>query len=860
MTTMTTGPRSAALDRARLDSCVERAGAAAYAFRQLDQEAVDRIVRAVVIAGLEHAVELAELAIEETGFGVFEDKVIKNLIATETLYDYLDGKRTVGVIFEDPERALVQIAEPIGVVLALLPITNPTSTALSKAIIAAKTRNAVIFRPAARAARCAQRAIEIMQAAGRAVGLPPDAFQVVADPTRDASQYLFHHGGVDMIWTTGGPQAVQAASRAGKPCIGVGSGNVPVYLHRSADLRAAVVDILISKTFDASVVCSAEQTLVIDEAIYEAVVAEFERMGARTLCEDECHALATRVLGADGHGRAAAMGRSCAELAAMAGFAWDCDDETKVLLAPLPADLAALADHPLLGQKPMPVLGIVCSPSVEHAIAACELVTEQGGLGHSSSVHARDEDVIARFADAMRTGRIVVNTPSAVGACGGVYNALAPTLSMACGTWGGANTTANVNYRELLNVKTVARPLAPPQHVRTPGATTIDTGAIKSLRELAAAQVLIVTDAETQARGAVDEVRGHLSMAVHVFSDLGPEPTDDRVRAGTQALVKSGADLVVAVGGGSVIDAAKAMRLFCEHPDLDLHELALPFLDPRKRVARYPTTEHHIGLVAVPTTSGSGSEVSHAAVLMVGGAKVTLMDGSLMPDVALVDPRLMLSMPPVLTADTGIDALTHALEAYVSVFASPRTDAFCMRAIRLVLEALPRAVADGGDLAARTDMANAATIAGLAFSNAFAGVNHGLAHALGARFGVAHGRANGLFLPHVLRYNAQIPTKVTAAPGYGAYVAPEKYARLAWALGFGARSESAACERLFTRIEQLLETVGMPRTIADLGLHPAGYAQARDDLAMAAFRDPSLRTNPRMPLVAELRELLHAVT
>jgi len=316
---------------------------------------------------------------------------------------------------------------------------------------------------------------------------------------------------------------------------------------------------------------------------------------------------------------------------------------------------------------------------------------------------------------------------------------------------------------------------------------------------------------------------------------------------------------VVAVGGGSVIDAAKAMRLFCEHPDLDLHELALPFLDARKRVARYPSTEHHIRLVAVPTTSGSGSEVSHAAVLTVGGARVTLMDGSLVPDMALVDPRLTLSMPPVLTADTGIDALTHTLEAYVSVFASPYTDTLCLHAIDLVFDALPRAVADGGDLAARAAMANAATIAGLAFSNAGVGVNHGLAHALGARFGVAHGRANGLFLPHVLRYNAQIPRKFTPAPGYAAYVAPEKYAQIAWTLGLGGQSERDARERLFAHVEQLLETVGMPRTITDLGLHPASYAQARDALAMAAFRDPSLRTNPRMPLLAELRDLLHAV-
>lgn len=844
----------------RLDAYVARARAAADAFRRLDQEAVDRIVWAMVVAGLENAIDLAQLAMDETGFGVFEDKVVKNYIATEFLYDYLKDKKTVGVISEDLERAIQEVAEPIGVVLALLPITNPTSTALFKSIVAAKTRNAMIFRPSARAARCAQRTIELLQEAGAAAGMPPHTLQVIPDPTLDVSQYLFHHDGVDLIWTTGGPKAVQATNEAGKPCIGVGSGNAPVYLHRSADVRMAVVDILISKTFDASVICPAEQTLVVDEPIYDAVVAELERMGARSLDPAERDALAKLAFEPDGRVQVQAMGQSCANLAALGGFGRAGDEATKVLLAPLPTDLGELAAHPLVREKLMPVLGIVRSPSVAHALDACAIVTEHGGLGHTSAVYAQDEDVVARFAEAIRTGRILVNAPTAVGALGGIYNSLTPTFSLGCGTWGGSNTTANVNYRELLNVKTVSRRQAPPQWFRVPSTTYFNPGAIESLRELQAAQVLIVTDAGTEGRGAVDEVRRHLSTsAVHVFSDLEPEPTEGQVRAGTQALQAAGADLVVAVGGGSVIDAAKAMRLFCEHPDLDLRELALPFLDARKRVARYPAAGHRIQLVAVPTTSGTGSEVSPAAVLTIDGAKVTLVDYSLVPDMAVVEPRLTLSMPPGLTADTGIDALTHALEAYVSIFASPYTDAFCLQAIHLILDALPRAYTDGADLAARRDMANAATIAGLAFSNAFVGVNHGLAHALGARFAVAHGRANGLFLPHVLRYNAAIPSKFMPAPSYSAYVAPEKYAQIAWVLGLGGRSEEIARERLFTRVQELLENVGMPRRVADLGLDAAAYAAARDDLAMAAFRDPSLRTNPRMPLVAELRGLLEAV-
>ncbi|MGZ6696748.1 MAG: bifunctional acetaldehyde-CoA/alcohol dehydrogenase [Solirubrobacteraceae bacterium] len=842
----------------RLDGYVERARAAATAFRRLDQEAVDRIVWAMTVAGLEHAIDLAELAMEETGFGVFEDKVVKNYIATEFLYDYLKDKRTVGVIGEDPERAIQEVAEPIGVVLALLPITNPTSTALFKSIVAAKTRNAIIFRPSARAARCAQRAVEILKEAGAAAGMPPDALQVVPDPTLDVSQYLFHHDGVDFIWTTGGPKAVQATNEAGKPCIGVGPGNAPVYLHRSADVRMAVVDMLISKTFDASVICPAEQTLVVDEAIADEVIAELVRMGARELEPGETDALARLLFEPDGRVQVGALGRSCVDLAAMAGFS--AEDGTKVLLAPLPSDLGELADHPLVREKLMPVLGVVRSPSVEHAIAACEIVSEHGGLGHTSAVYSRDDAVVARFADAIRTGRILVNAPTAVGALGGVYNALTPTFSLGCGTWGGSTTTDNVNYRNLLNVKTVSRRQAPPQWFRVPSDTYFNAGAVESLRQVPAAQVLIVTDAGSEARGAADEVRRHLStQSVHVFSDLEPEPTEAQIRAGVAVLDETHADLIVAVGGGSVIDAAKAMRLFHEHPELSLRELALPFLDARKRVATYPPPGHAVRLVAVPTTAGTGSEVSPAAVLTVGGRKVTLVDYSLVPDMAVVEPRLMITMPPTLTADTGVDALTHALEAFVSIFASPYTDAFCLQAINLILPALPRACADGGDLQARTDMANAATIAGLAFSNAFVGVNHALAHALGARFGIAHGRANGLFLPHVLRYNAAIPAKFMPAPAYAAYVAPEKYAQIAWVLGLGGHGEDVARERLFARIDELLGAVGMPRTVADLGLGAQEYADAADELAMMAFSDPSLRTNPRMPLVSELRELLAAV-
>jgi acetaldehyde dehydrogenase/alcohol dehydrogenase len=842
----------------RLDAYVARARDAAHAFRALDQEAVDRIVWAMTVAGLREAVPLAELAMEETGFGVLEDKVIKNYIATEFLYDYLRDKRSVGVIEEDPERGLQTVAEPIGVVLALLPITNPTSTALFKAIVAAKTRNAAIFRPSARAAHCAQRAIEVVQEAGERAGLPPDAMQVVPDATLETSQYLFHHPGVDFIWTTGGPKAVAATNEAGKPAVGVGPGNAPVYVHASADIEMAAVDILISKTFDASVICPAEQTLVVDEAAADPLIAELCRLGARLLTEEESGALAERSFGEDGRPAMDAIGRSCVDLARLAGFAPS--ERDKVLLAPLPADLDALAAHPFVSEKLMPVLGVVRSPSVDHAIRACELVTEHGGLGHTSAVYAADEEVVERFSLAVRTGRILVNAPTAVGALGGIYNAMTPTFSLGCGTWGGSTTTDNVNYRNLLNLKTVSRRQAPPQWFRVPAGTYFNPGALQSLRELPADRAVIVTDSEAETRGVAEEVRAHITAGtVHVIADIEAEPGLERVHAGVRELDRIRPDLIVAVGGGSVLDAAKTMRLFHEHPELDVEELTLPFLDARKRVARYPAElAHQVRLAAVPTTSGTGSEVSPAAVITIDGTKATLVDYSLVPEVAIVDPRLTLSLPPAITADSGVDALTHALEAAVSVFASPFTDAFCVQAANLIFDALPRAFEHGDDLEARTAMANAATIAGLAFSNAFVGVCHALAHPVGARFGIPHGRANAIFLPHVLRYNAGLPSKFMPSPGAATYLAPRKYAQLSYVLGVGGHGEEERRAHLFARVDELLDAVGMPRSLADAGVDREEFEAALPELAKAAFADMSIRTNPRIPLVAELVELLQA--
>lgn len=839
-----------------IDAYVTRAQQAAEEFRGFDQEQVDRIVWAMVTAGLDAAVELAEVAYEETGFGVLEDKVVKNYVATEFLYDYLKDKKTVGVIEEDATRGIELVAEPVGVVLAITPITNPTSTVLFKAIVTAKTRNAIIFRPSPHAVRAAERVVEVLTAAGEAVGLPRHAIQVLPDAEHEVTHHLFASPGIDFIWTTGGPRIVELANSAGKPVISVGPGNAPVYLHRSSDVGMAVVDILISKTFDGSVICPAEQTCVIDDAIYDQAVGEFVRMGARLLTAKEGDRLTRFAFGEDGRVNPLALGQAAPALAERAGL--EVHPADKVLMVELPADVKELSVHPLVHEKLMPVLGLVRARDVQHALDVCVLVTESGGLGHTSAIYATDDDVISQFSGTVRTGRILVNAPTAVGALGGIYNSLTPTFSLGCGTWGGSSTTDNVNYRNLLNIKTVARRRTPPQWFRVPSDTYFNVGALDNLRDVPTRTTLVVTDEFNEHRGVADDIRRTVTAhEVHVFSDVTPEPGEDQIRSGAALIERWRPDLIVAVGGGSVMDAAKAMRLFSESPGTTLRELSLPFLDARKRVASYPKTKHDVTLVAVPTTAGTGSEVSPAAVISSGGRKITLVDYSLVPDIAIIDPTLSMTMPPSVTAETGIDALTHALEAAVSIFASPYTDAFCVQAARLIFDALPQAYANGSDIRARTAMANAATIAGLAFSNAFVGVNHALAHALGARFGLAHGLANGIVLPHVLRYNAALPSKFMPAPGYGSYVAPEKLATLGWVL-FGGRTEEDRRHRLFDAVDHLLDEVNLPRSLADAGVPEDEFKTALPELTRAAFADPSLRTNPRMPLLEELAGLLHA--
>ncbi|HWD00623.1 MAG TPA: bifunctional acetaldehyde-CoA/alcohol dehydrogenase [Candidatus Sulfopaludibacter sp.] len=838
---------------AYLEGLVRQGSTAAAVFTQFTQEEVDRIVKAMVLAGLEQAQYLARLAIEETRLGVLEDKAIKNMVATEFVYNYIRDKRTVGVIHEFPERGMVEVAEPVGLIFSITPITNPTSTVLFKCIMAIKTRNAVIFGPHPKAWRCCREAIRIMYDAAVKHGAPEGVFTCVEEPTIPDNVYLMHHKAVKLIDATGGPGAVKAAYGSGKPALGVGPGNTPVYLEKTAHLDMAVVDIITSKTFDNGTICASEQTVVIDDEIYDAVLAKFAELGAHLCSAKETALLGRSVINPEtGQMQPLAVGQKATDIARAIGLR--VPPETKLLIAPIEG---VGPGHPLSVEKLFPVLAVYRAHSVQEALRVCVDVNHTGGLGHTAVIFSRNEAIIRDFSEAINAGRIIVNSPGSIGALGGVYNDMVPTFSFGCGTGGGNSTTDNVNLYHYLNIKRVARRTQAHMWFRVPNQIYFNMNAVENLRLLPSRATLIVTNPMLEQMGHVDTVRRCIppQTAVRVLAIPDAEPEVKVVLQGVEALRLHNADQIVALGGGSVIDAAKIMKLMYESPEADLEELAAPFLDIRKRVVQYPTARPNATrLVAVSTTSGTGSEVTPFAVLIdkERGRKVTLADYSLSPDVAIVDPQFVMSMPKRLTADTGIDCLTHALEAGVSIHASPYTDSNAMQAVRLVFKYLPASYENPTDEEARSMMHNAACIAALAFSNASVGVCHALAHAFGARFHISHGLANAVMLPHVIAYNASVPTKFMPSPNQRAYVAHKKYAAVADLLGLGGDTVAEKVTRLVQATEQLLDRVEIPRSIAALGISEADFERAIPDLAKIAFDDPSWRSNPRMPLVNEL--------
>jgi len=841
---------------AHLEGLVSQARIASAVFSQFTQEDVDRIVKPMVLAGLEQAQYLAGLAIEETKLGVMEDKVIKNMVATEFTYNYVKDKRTVGVIREFPERNLLEMAEPIGVILSLTPITNPTSTVLFKCILAIKTRNAVIFSPHPRAWHCSSEAVRIMYETAVKHGAPEGVFSCLESHTLEDNAYLMRHKDVGLIDATGGPGVVKAAYSSGKPALGVGPGNTAVYLEKTADLNTAVVDMIISKTFDNGTICASEQTVVIDDEIYDPALKKFQELGAHVCNEKETSLLERTVIDPQtGFMQPMAVGQKASDIARFVGIS--VAPKTKLLIAPIQG---VGREHPLSVEKLFPVLAVYRARSTEEALKVCVDVNHAGGLGHTAVIFSHNDEVVRKFGEVINAGRIIVNSPGSLGALGAVYNDLVPTFSFGCGTAGGNSTTDNVNVFHYLNIKRVARRTQNHMWFRVPNQIYFNLNAVENLRQFPSKSTIIVTNPALEQIGHVEIVRRSIppQTYVHVVVIPDAEPDIKVVLEGVAALDSYKADQIIALGGGSVIDAAKIMKLKYESPSADLEELAAPFLDLRKRVIQYPTEKiNRLRLIAVSTTSGTGSEVTPFAVLTdkERGRKVTLADYSLSPDVAIVDPQFVMSMPKGLTADTGIDCLTHALEAGVSSYASPYTDSNAMQAIRLAFKYLPIAYEHPHNEEARCMMHNAACIAALAFSNASVGVNHALAHAFGARFGVAHGRANALMLPHVIAFNAEVPTKFMPSPYQQGYVAHKKYATVADLLGLGGHTVEEKVESLIEATEKLLDQLELPRSIAELGISEKEFSEAVPELVRIAFDDPSWRSNPRMPLMSELVEL-----
>ena len=839
-----------------LEKLVRQARTAAAVFTQYTQEDVDRIVKAMTLAGLAQAQPLARLAFEETRLGVMEDKVIKNMVATEFVYNYIRDKRTVGIIREFPERNLAEVAEPIGVIFSITPITNPTSTVLFKCIMAIKTRNAVIFSPHPNAWHCCSEAVKVMYEAALKHGAPEGVFSCLESHTLEDNAFLMRHKDIGLIDATGGPGAVKAAYSSGKPALGVGPGNTPAYIEKTADLNTAVTDITLSKTFDNGTICASEQTLVIDDEIYDRVLKKFVDLGAHLCNEKEAEMLARTVIDPKtGFMQSMAVGQKATDIARLAGI--PVQPATKLLIAPIQG---VGREHPLSVEKLFPVLAVYRAKSVDEALKVCVDVNHAGGLGHTAVIFSRNEEVIGKFSELMNAGRILVNSPGSVGAVGGVYNDLTPTFSFGCGTGGGNSTTDNVNIYHYLNIKRVARRMQAHMWFRVPNEIYFNMNAVENVHQFPSRSTVIVTSPALEQMGYVDLVRRCLPEGTRVHVSVIPdaEPEVKVVMQGVAELNFYKADQIIALGGGSVIDAAKIMKLKYESPDADLEELAAPFLDLRKRVIEYPTEKvNHARLIAIATTSGTGSEVTPFAVLTdkERGRKVTLADYSLTPDVAIVDPQFVMSMPKGLTADTGIDCLTHALEAAVSSFASPYTDSNAMQAIRLAFKYLPTAYAHPHDEEARTMMHNAACIAAMAFANASVGVNHALAHAFGARFGVAHGRANALMLPYVIAYNASVPTKFLPSPYQTGYLAHKKYATVADLLGLGGSTIDEKVKNLVAAVERLLDQLEFPRSIAELGISREEFERAVPELTKIAFDDPSWRSNPRMPLMSELADL-----
>ena len=844
-----------------IDNLVKRAKIASEEYMKLDQDQVDEIVKQMAMAGLEHHMELAKLAVEETGRGIYEDKITKNMFATEYIYHSIKYDKTVGVISENEEEGYEEIAEPIGIIAGVTPVTNPTSTTMFKALIAAKTRNVIIFGFHPSAQKCSVAAAETLRAAAEKAGAPKDCILWIEEPSIEATRALMNHPDVSLILATGGSGMVKAAYSCGKPALGVGPGNVPCYIHSSAKLKTSVNDLVLSKSFDNGMICASEQSVIVDRQIHEEFEKLMKEAGCYFLNEEQTKQLRESMfisekgcaLNAD------IVGKSPYQIAK--GARIEVPETTKVLVL---KENGVGIEYPFSKEKLSPVLAYYVVDSAEEGIELAEKLIEFGGLGHSAVIHAEDKEVIREFSEKVKVGRIIVNSPSTHGAIGDIYNTNMPSLTLGCGTFGGNSTTANVSSVNLINIKRVATRRVNMQWFKVPEKIYFEAGAISYLEKMPdITRAFIVTDPSMVELGYVDKLLYHLRKRkeyVHseIFSDVESDPSFDTINKGEALMREFKPDVIIALGGGSPIDAAKGMWLFYEHPEADPEGMKLKFMDIRKRTYKFPKLGTKAKMVAIPTTSGTGSEVTSFAVLTdkKQNKKYPLADYELTPDVAIVDPDLVMSLPKSITADTGMDVLTHAIEAYVSNMASDYTDGLAEKAFELVFKNIREAYNNGSNRYAREKMHNASTIAGMAFTNAFLGINHSLAHKIGAEFHLPHGRINAILLPYVIRYNSQPPTKFVSFPKYEYFIADQKYADLSRRMNFPAYGNEEGVNSLIEEIKKLNQDLNIPKSFQEAGIDEQEFLSKVDMLADRAFEDQCTTANPRLPLVSELKQIL----
>ncbi len=863
------GNKTADFDaKAMIDDLVAKAKTALDEYMKLDQEQVDKITNAMSLAGLSAQIELAKMAVEETGRGIFEDKVTKNIFSTEYIWHSVKYEKTVGVIEDNENEGYLEIGEPVGIVAGVTPVTNPTSTTMFKAIICAKTRNPIIFGFHPNAQKCSVRAAQIVGDAAIAAGAPENCVQWIEVPSIEATGFLMNHPDVATILATGGPGMVKAAYSAGKPALGVGPGNTPCYIEKTAKIKQAVNDLILSKSFDNGMICASEQAAIIDAEIYEETVDFMKYHGCYFAKPDEIQKIQDVVINTEKMAvQPWVVGQYPWQIAEKAGIS--IPKETKVLCVELGGTNAD--EYPLALEKLSPVLAVVKAEDTKTAFEMCEEMLKHGA-GHTAVIHSSDDELITRYGEIMKASRVVVNSPASFGAIGDVYNSMAPSLTLGCGSYGKNSVSENVTAKNLINRKKVAKRRLNMQWFKIPEKIYFEPGSVQYLAKMEDIhRVMIIADPGMVKYGYVDRVIYQLNKnsnkpVIELFSEVEPDPDILTVRRGTEIMDSFAPDVIIALGGGSAMDAAKAMWLFYENPDADFVGMAQKFMDIRKRVYKFPKMGKKAKMVSIPTTSGTGSEVTSFAVISdrSKNMKYPLADYELTPDVAIIDPEFVYTVPKASTAFTGLDVLTHAIEAYVSVLANDYTDALALQAIKLVFRYLPQSY-ETADKEAREKMHNASCIAGMAFTNAFLGVNHSLAHKLGGEFHIPHGLANAYLLPHVIEYNGQhTPTKLAAWPKYDHYIAPERYAEIAKTMGFISQdaSDEEGVKALADAVRNLMKKVNIPLSIKEAGemdgrsyIDPAVYENSLEDLAYKAFDDQCTTANPRLPKIEELKEL-----